>query len=294
MEHGAGRCPHGASSAWRNIRPRIRSDGITPLALRENPFGTGPTRFASGFTDQASSGWRVSWRGRPPSGMGDGTSTKSGVARNLPKTRPDSSSRVGFGHAVRRSGAPGGLARSVPSTLFHSSTGTASVQPAPDQRRPAAAGWITGPSQIDGTCETWALCADRSVIPSAPATAGRSGSAGGSCAVQAQTSKVRRKAGSTILRILLLPFRICFFIIHVFVLTAGLMTIAGALGFWWVANHQKEANEMAVTALEYMETNKERLKPVMDFLEPAIDSLLPPKVKTGPGKSKDPPGTPSH
>ena len=181
MEHGAGRCPHGASSAWRNIRPRIRSDGITPLALRENPFGTGPTRFASGFTDQASSGWRVSWRGRPPSGMEDGTSTKSGVARNLPKTRPDSSSRVGFGHAVRRSGAPGGLARSVPSTLFHSSTGTASVQPAPDQRRPAAAGWITGPSQIDGTCETWALCADRSVIPSAPATAGRSGSAGGSC-----------------------------------------------------------------------------------------------------------------
>jgi hypothetical protein len=55
-----------------------------------------------------------------------------------------------------------------------------------------------------------------------------------------------------------------------------------------------EANEMAVTALEYMETNKERLKPVMDFLEPAIDSLLPPKVKTGPGESKDPPGTPSH
>jgi hypothetical protein len=113
-------------------------------------------------------------------------------------------------------------------------------------------------------------------------------------AVQAQTSKVRRKAGSTIVRILLLPFRICLFIIHVFVLTTGLMTIAGALGFWWVANHQKEANEMAVTALEYMETNKERLKPVMDFLEPAIDSLLPPKVKTGPGESKDPPGTPSH
>ena len=86
-------------------------------------------------------------------------------------------------------------------------------------------------------------------------------------AVQAQTSNVRRKAGSTVLRILLLPFRICFFIIHVFVLTAGLMTIAGALSFWWVANYQKEANEMAVTALEYMETNKERLKPVTDFLE---------------------------
>jgi hypothetical protein len=32
----------------------------------------------------------------------------------------------------------------------------------------------------------------------------------------------------------------------------------------------------------------------MDFLEPAIDSLLPPKVKTGPGESKDPPGTLSH
>jgi hypothetical protein len=113
-------------------------------------------------------------------------------------------------------------------------------------------------------------------------------------AVQAQTSKVRRKAGSTIVRILLLPFRICLFIIHVFVLTIGLMTITGALGFWWVANHQKEANEMAVTALEYIETNKERLKPVMDFLKPPIDSLLPPKVKTGPGESKDPLGTPSH
>jgi hypothetical protein len=113
-------------------------------------------------------------------------------------------------------------------------------------------------------------------------------------AVQAQTSNVRRKAGSTVLRILLLPFRICFFIIHVFVLTAGLMTIAGALGFWWVANHQKEANEMAVTALEYVETNKERLKPVTDFLESAFDSLLPPKVRTGPGEPEDPPGTPSR
>jgi hypothetical protein len=113
-------------------------------------------------------------------------------------------------------------------------------------------------------------------------------------AVQAQTSNVRRKAGSTVLRILLLPFRICFFIIHVFVLTAGLMTIAGALSFWWVANHQKEANEMAVTALEYVETNKERLKPVTDFLESAFDALLPLKVKTGPGEPEDPPGTPSR
>jgi len=113
-------------------------------------------------------------------------------------------------------------------------------------------------------------------------------------AVQAQTSKVRRKAGSTVLRILLLPFRICFFIIHVFVLTAGLMTIAGALGFWWVANHQKEANEVAVTALEYVETNKERLKPVTDFLGSAFDSLLPPKIKTSPGEPEEPPGTPSR
>jgi hypothetical protein len=113
-------------------------------------------------------------------------------------------------------------------------------------------------------------------------------------AVQAQTSKVRRQAGSTIVRILLLPFRICFFIIHVFVLAAGLMTIAGAVGFWWVANHQKEANEMAVTAMEYVETNKERLKPVMDFLEPAFDSLLPRKGRFGPGEPEDPPGTPSR
>jgi hypothetical protein len=51
---------------------------------------------------------------------------------------------------------------------------------------------------------------------------------------------------------------------------------------------------MAVTALEYVETNKERLKPVTDFLESAFDALLPLKVKTGPGEPEDPPGTPSR
>jgi len=116
----------------------------------------------------------------------------------------------------------------------------------------------------------------------------------GQVPVTMPTSKVRRKAGSTVLKILLLPVRICFFIIHAFVLTVGLMTIIGAVGFWWVANHQKEANEMAVTALEYMDRNKDRLKPATDFLDPVFDALLPPKVRPGPGEPEDPPGTPSR
>ena len=110
----------------------------------------------------------------------------------------------------------------------------------------------------------------------------------------AQTPKAQRKAGSTVLRILLLPFRICLFIIHAVVLTVGLAAIIGAVGFWWVANHQEEANEMAATALEYVDRNKDRLKPVTDFLGPVFDSLLPPKARPGPGEPEDPPGTPSR
>ena len=98
----------------------------------------------------------------------------------------------------------------------------------------------------------------------------------------AQTPKARRKAGSTFLKSLLLPFKIGFFIIHVFVLTVGLMTIIGASGFWWVANHQKEASEMAAATLDYMDKNEERLKPATDFMGLVFDALLPSKVRPGP------------
>jgi hypothetical protein len=98
----------------------------------------------------------------------------------------------------------------------------------------------------------------------------------------AQTPKPRSKAGSTFLKSLLLPFKIGFFIIHVFVLTVGLMTIIGASGLWWVANHQKEANEMAAATLDYMDKNKERLKPATDFMGLVFDALLPSKVRPSP------------
>ena len=98
----------------------------------------------------------------------------------------------------------------------------------------------------------------------------------------AQTPKARSKAGPTFLKSLLLPFKIGFFIIHVFVLTVGLMTIIGASGLWWVANHQKEANEMAAATLDYMDKNKERLKPATDFMGLVFDALLPSKVRSSP------------
>jgi len=98
----------------------------------------------------------------------------------------------------------------------------------------------------------------------------------------AKTPKARRKAGSTFLKSLLLLFRICFFIIHVFMLTVGLSAIIGASGLWWVANHQKEANRMAAATLEYMDKNKDHLKPATDFMDLVFDALLPSKVKPGP------------
>jgi hypothetical protein len=108
----------------------------------------------------------------------------------------------------------------------------------------------------------------------------------------AQTPKARRKAGSTFLKSLLLPFKICFFIIHVFVLTIGLMTIIGASGVWWVANHQKEANEMAAATLEYMDKNKDRLKPATDLMGHVFDALLPSKIRPGPVEPEGPPSAP--
>jgi hypothetical protein len=98
----------------------------------------------------------------------------------------------------------------------------------------------------------------------------------------AQTLKAQCKAGSTFLKSLLLPFKICFFIIHVFVLAVGLMTIIGASSFWWVANHQKEASEMAAATLEYMDKNKDRLKPATDFMGHIFDELLPSKLRPSP------------
>jgi len=89
-----------------------------------------------------------------------------------------------------------------------------------------------------------------------------------------------------------LPFKIGFFIIHVFVLTIGLMTIMGASGVWWVANHQKEANEMAAATLEYMDKNKDRLKPATDLMGHVFDALLPSKIRPGPVEPEGPPSAP--
>jgi hypothetical protein len=66
------------------------------------------------------------------------------------------------------------------------------------------------------------------------------------------------------------------------VLTVGLMTIIGASGFWWVANHQKEANALAAATLDYMDKNKERLEPATDFMGLVFDALLPSKVRPSP------------
>jgi hypothetical protein len=105
----------------------------------------------------------------------------------------------------------------------------------------------------------------------------------------AQTPKSRHKAGYTVLRSVLFPFKIIIFMIHVFVLTVGLMTIIGASGIWWGVNHQKEANEITAATLEYIDKNKDLLKPATDFMSHVFDGMLPSKVRPVPVEPEDPP-----
>jgi hypothetical protein len=107
----------------------------------------------------------------------------------------------------------------------------------------------------------------------------------------AQTPTPRRKAGYTVLRSLLFPFKIIIFMTHVFVLTVGLMTIIGASGIWWGVNHHKEANEITAAMLEYVDKNKNHLKPATDLMSHVFDALLPSKVRPAPVEPEDPPRT---
>ena len=240
----------------RKASPRSRSPENLSAPDPPAPPPASPIRHSSDGVRAGEAVRRVEWETGPASIQG----TRAIFPRPAPPAAPASASATPSGDPVaRRAGAV------VPSTLFDLSTGTSSVQPATDQRRPATQDGSQAPPKLTGPVKPGHFPRIKP-SPLSGVTAGRSGSAVRSCSPGTELespaeSRIHCPENSAP------PFRICFFIIHVFVLTAGLMTIAGALGFWWVANHQKDARAIAVTALEYVETNKERLKPVTDFLE---------------------------